>query len=533
MSTQPVSLPGLPGGAPQLEQYLERHALPDAGRDAVREALTGNPVRRVGGGGSNVAVRYASQKMGCVVQAESRTVELAFVENCEYDPEVVFFLCQPLTLHVSIVDSLGRRRLVRHTPDYLVLDAAGFSLVECKPLSVLRRDAEKEFPRFRCEGSDWSWPAATDAARALGLGYRVFTSSDVNSFWIRNMRFLADFTDETSADFPDGPPPPSDAARLLLDRVSQAGSVPVAELLDDDTLRPEVLWRLVAHRRLFADLRRELVFGSATAQVHASERRMIAARHLKPVADLAPADLHTLSIAPCATLSWDGQPWIVLNRGDAHVTLRHDADGQVVSVPTEDFHRLLVTGAFTQPDSDSGDPRRRLRDEIWRRAGDEHIAAAERCYDIIQAAQRTGTVPKGTSERSVFRYRSRYAEGEQKFGDGFTGLIRFLGRRPRDAGPRPCAAGSTAGGRRGVRHRHQGGSAECRLRPALCYLGQAPSQAGLQSRDVPACRQPPPSRRQGSQARGCPRCLPASGAPAGVRIGTSRACGSGLPGRAR
>ena len=82
-------LPGLPGGAPELEGHFERHGLSPSARALVLEILQGDPVRRVGGGRGNSALRYASRKMDCVIQAESRTVEGAFFQQCEFDPDVV------------------------------------------------------------------------------------------------------------------------------------------------------------------------------------------------------------------------------------------------------------------------------------------------------------------------------------------------------------------------------------------------------------------------------------------------------------
>ena len=138
-----TSLPGLPAGLPELEQHFDRHQVPPAGREYVVQAVTGDPARRLASRGGNIVVRFASRKMDAIIQAASRTTHLPFVETCEYDPGTILFVCQPGDLYLTIVDARDRRRRIRHAPDYLVLDAEGFSLVQCRREKALQRDARQ------------------------------------------------------------------------------------------------------------------------------------------------------------------------------------------------------------------------------------------------------------------------------------------------------------------------------------------------------------------------------------------------------
>ena len=249
-------VPESPVDPDRLAQHFERHRLPEPGRALVLQVLQGPPVRRVGSGAGNVVVRYASLKMGRVIQAESRTVELAFVEQCEHDPRVLFYLCQPLSLRVWVVDAKGRRSRRRYVPDFLVLDDDGFALVECKPVSKLEKDASRPSPRFRRDASGWCCPAAQEAAAAFGLQHRVFTSDDVNAVRVRNMRFLADFLSVDS--------PAESALHLVEAHLRKAGSLGARELLAAAQVPADVLWWLVAHGRVFADLEQQLVFSDVS-----------------------------------------------------------------------------------------------------------------------------------------------------------------------------------------------------------------------------------------------------------------------------
>ena len=418
-------LPGLPGGLPELEFYFERHHVPAAGRRFVKKVVTGNPVRRVRSGGGNVTVHYASRKVGRIIQAESRTVERAFVELCEYDPKVTFVLCQPGEIYVRITDSRGRKRLSRHVPDYLLLDDSGFSLVECKPADKLRRDAASANPRFIRDGADWRWPAAEEAAAELGLHYRVFSSESVNGIFLRNQRFLDDYRNLACLD-------PA-RAQVVMDRISETGSMRVYEVLALPGVEPQVLWWLLANGKVHADLEHELVFRLDTSSVYASEGEMLTARHQIQFTDNLASlpDVRSVRADPGCILYWDGQPWRVLNRGGKAVTLRHDVEGgQVVPIPIDDFEKLLQTGTLRGDESEAGKLVARKREERIRHASEEELADAQRRYRLLELAEKTGTMPEGTSAASLARYRRWWREGEREFGSGYVGLIRPRGRRP-------------------------------------------------------------------------------------------------------
>ena len=392
--------------------------------------VQGDPVRRVGGGRGNAVLRYASLKMGLVVQAESRTVEGALVQQCEFDPDVVLYLCQPTTLTVPIVDARGRKRRMHTVVDFLVLNQDGFFLVECKSADELRRDSERPHPRFVCEDGRWRWPAAEEAARALGLGFILFTSEEVSPIFLRNLRFLADYLRIPA-------PPDRDHCERVLACVREARSVRLGVLLALPELSPDVIWWLVAHARVWCDLERERVFEPDEAWVHDSEARMLACRHLRPT---SPSDRCSVSgavstapvrIEPDAVLLWDGVPWKVIHRGPCAVSMeRRTAASRVVSVPIADVERLLHEGVLRCAERPVPDALADARDRLFRRADADDLARARERWRVLQHLEQHGKPPDGIHARTVRRYRRWEKEGTQRYGSAFAGLIRLRGRRP-------------------------------------------------------------------------------------------------------
>ena len=427
-----ASLPGLRGGIPELEAHFDRHAIPAPTRELILGILQGAPLRRVGGGARNAVVRYASRKMGVVVQAESRTVEGAFVQQAEFDPHLHLYLCQPLPLTVTIVDSRGRSRTIHTVVDFFALTSEGFFLVECKSPDELRRDSERPHPRFVRDGEHWRWPAAEEAARALGFKFMLFTSEDVNPIYLRNMRFLADYLDV-------GPPSEREELQSIVDRVKQAGSVRVGDLIASPELASASIWWLVAHCRLWADLERERLFEPDQAWVHDSEARMLAQRHVGASA-VAPDTFAAYSgdpesapvcLEPGARILWQETPWTVLHRGPSSVDLQcADGTSKVVTVPLDDAERLIGDGTWRGDPSPVDDQVAAAREYLVSRASDSDLESANTRYRVVRHYLGSGSFPPGQNPDVGRRYMRWYRAGEKRFRSGYLGLIRPRGRRP-------------------------------------------------------------------------------------------------------
>ena len=426
-----LHLPGFPGGVPELDAYFHQHAVPDPVRDQIRTALCSDPLRRVGGGFKNAVVRYASPKLGCVVQAESRTVEAAFVQSCEFDPAVVSYVCQPLTLSVRYRDARGRHRTLHTVVDFLKILRHRFVVVECKGREELERDSKRPHPRFVRDGARWRWPAAEEAARALGLEFELFTSEDVNPIWLRNMRFLAAYLEaRTRSDAPE--------LRTVIEHVQQAGTVRLEALFALPGVSSDVVWALVAHRQVWCDLEHERVFEPDQAWAHDSEARMLAQRHARSAsasAACAPQCGDPAATPPCvepgARVLWDGVAWTVLQRGESAVELqRLDDTRRVVSVPHDDVERYLRTGAWRGEPTRVEDAKARARADVLCRASSRDLSLAAERYAAVRHYLQHGRYPAGLAPRVGRRFLGWYREGERVYGSGFVGLVRFRGRPP-------------------------------------------------------------------------------------------------------
>ena len=418
------AIPGVPGGATELEELFKRYGVTDKGRTFVLEALFGDPARRVGGGSNNVANRYPSRKMGRVIQGESRTVEYAFVKMCEYNPAVRFFLCQPGKLFVRRPDVKGRVRGKWTIPDYLVLDDHGFALVECKTEAELELKSSGGSLRFVRDGDRWRDPSAEEAVREYGFQFRVFSSAEVNGIWLRNMDYLANY---------DGAPDPdSRLTEKLLTELLEAGPMRVREALELVDEKTPVLWWLIANQKVWADLERDRIWEADISRVYSSRAWMIAGRELGgPLPDAAACNqASTVELKPGSRLLWNRSPYTVLNRGDQDVTLRPDEEGgRSVVVSIADFHDFLRSGAIQGETSEIADAVLRRLDDLMRCTSEKDRAEAYRRYRLLQEYEETGMVPQGCSVRTMRRYTKWAEEGLRLYGSRICGLIRFRGRR--------------------------------------------------------------------------------------------------------
>ena len=112
--------------ATTFAKYCRALDLSQSAQEQIQAIRSSEPVRRVQSRGSNVCARYPSRKMGHVIQAESRTVELLAIRCAyEFEPQVLEYWDQPCRMPLQYLARYGRRVRVAHTPDFLVLRGIG------------------------------------------------------------------------------------------------------------------------------------------------------------------------------------------------------------------------------------------------------------------------------------------------------------------------------------------------------------------------------------------------------------------------
>lgn len=142
------------------------------------------PVRKIGINGRSVTGMFTSLKTGRTHMVES-TLELEFLYPLEFDPLVIDYDAQPVT--IFYVNHSGER--VKYVPDFKViyskegvkLKGHKFSLVELKYLHELEEDKEILEPKFN---------AARNYCDDQNANFEIFHEGIVKSTKLRNYKFL-------------------------------------------------------------------------------------------------------------------------------------------------------------------------------------------------------------------------------------------------------------------------------------------------------------------------------------------------------
>ncbi len=189
----------------RLTELFDRLGVPPQGRQLVQRAMVEAPVRDVTSSGRNVVTHFHSRKLGTWVGTESGHVEFPAAVGFENDTKVLAYFPQPFTRKFEYVDpDTGEIHTVRYTPDYLVLQEDGITVVECKPHQTLLKEAQRYPFKFR-QADDGSWysPLFEAALAELGLRFRIVTEQSFSRVWVENCQHLADYMGEAAEPCPD------------------------------------------------------------------------------------------------------------------------------------------------------------------------------------------------------------------------------------------------------------------------------------------------------------------------------------------
>lgn len=408
-----------------LQRLFILQNMPPTGRLAVENIRQQEPSRRVGGGTHNVACRFASRKMGRVIQAESHKCELPAIYLWEFDPATHEFYDQVPPIKLSYLNGAGKRVTHPSTPDFFLIQEGWMGWVECKPEETLQELHAGGSGRFVPDDhGGWRCPPGEEFAAQYGLGFRVCSSKDFNWMLVRNLEFLSDYLGV------DCPEPSKDERQALEKAFALDRWLLLSDLLAMEGVTADAVYALIAQEALYADLEGELLAepifthvcrDALSFRVYREQKRGSQASKPQSV-----VPLKSVSLQAGTRILWDGVPWRILNVGqddicvedEAHVfsTLRHDT-----------FRELVTQGAITGLPEESDDCRR-AADEILRRASGADLDVATRRQAAIEAMQR-GEVLSGIPARTL-RYWAKLArDGEIAYGNLYVGLVAHTGAR--------------------------------------------------------------------------------------------------------
>ncbi|MFL5706323.1 MAG: hypothetical protein ACJ8AG_26400 [Ktedonobacteraceae bacterium] len=183
------------------------------------------------------------------------------------------------------------------------------------------------------------------------------------------------------------------------------------------TLSLDVVWALLATRRLFTDL-------TATSLMDHGQVRLY--RHEAEANHAArPPVIISQPQSPSPPLIWDGRLFLVESVGDV-ITLRPEI-GEMLTLPSERFQRLMQTGAMrTMTAADPSPTTPEIREAFLRASPRAQKTANGRLEQILIYAQ-GGKLT--TPERTVQRWMGAYTAVEERYGCGYIGLLDHVADR--------------------------------------------------------------------------------------------------------
>lgn len=405
----------------EFNEYCARHRIEGETRTFIERVRTGVPARRVKSSVKNVPNRFASRKMGFVVQAESQDPEFAYVVLLEHDQDVLEFYDQPETLYVKARDKRGRKIVKRYTPDFLVLSVSkGPMLIECKPDEFVVKCLEKSDPNWWISPQgEVNYEPGRSWAEANRLAFRVVRSSELPAKRVQNLLMLADYF------MPDAVVVGEEMRTRILAVLESPPWASRRQIMDvDPVIEADALNWMIAQGELYVDMDsnvladdvRTLIFRDKTAA-----DSFVALQQCRSDADVLA--LRAITLESGAAIVWDGVRHAVLQVGETQVCLQSSGNA-VRNVPLVEFDQMMAQGLITA-DVTAQTTTSLAALERLRTASPNDLDVARQRLARLHAGAEDPPVATRTREwlQQLFR------KGEKLYGNGFLGLIPRISRR--------------------------------------------------------------------------------------------------------
>src|SRR3989338_4134215 len=359
----------------EFERLLMELSVPDEGRQLVRYARMHSPVREANSRLGNCIVWHYSKKMGCKhLELESRNVEDAAATTYEDDIACLEFWPQPFRIDLSIKDENGKvTTRKQHTTDFLIIKADGIYVHEWREEARLMRLAAEGSLFFKDSSSRWHNKPAEDYFAKIGLHYELHSALEHPRTFIMNIRFFEDYQ------APNCPPLSGDVEASIVALLSEKGSVPFLELLQEHGYAADDIFKALVRKSVAVDLYSDRLDETAALMIHRDMSIARAYRILKHDHQTALPIPGLGCLASGSRMQFNGKCFEIILVGGDHVLLK-DADGKIITLPLKEVEGLFANGDI---DIHSTTESNRTPSKYLADLSAEQIETAINCLDAI------------------------------------------------------------------------------------------------------------------------------------------------------
>lgn len=410
-----------------LLTYCRRLKLSKETQALLKSIRDSPPSRSPGAHRGNMPVWYPSQKMQCIIKAESHKVEFAFLLQVEHDDNVLEVWDQPPSIELEYQDRRGRTQRPLHTADYFLFRYKEAGWVECKPAQELVRQARTRPNRYQLdEQGRWRCLPGEAYAAKYGLFYEVYASDQINWAAQDNWLFLEDYHQHldrlqvAEADL-----------HLFAQIVREQPGILLSDLhLQAEGIHTDAINIAIVRHALYVDLAtywlsepwRTPVFPSrstARASVHQPDQPVVQATAAPRVAVIAGTQV-----------SWAGQRWDISTVTATDITLANEKSDPF-SLVRSAFDILVQERKIILPELPTASNFTQDGQELLDLARDVDLATAVFRNRVInpdhyrddeqtQIMEQAASIP----ERTKRYWRQLYREAEEQHGSGLLVCFR-------------------------------------------------------------------------------------------------------------
>ena len=401
----------------ELKMYYEREKIQYETKEIINHIRCSDPSRRTVSGMYNVACRYPSKKMGCVIQAESHHNELGALYEWDHDCVTHEFYDQPPKIKLSYQKINDKKVTVLHTPDFFILADGYTGWVECKTVEKLIKLSVSQPERYiRDEMGNWRCPPGEVYAAQYGLRYKLRSSAVNDWTLIRNLIFFSDYFDA------DCVLPTDHQLEIAMDIFKQNPWINLIDLIRaDENLPADAIYKMIVDGQIYFPIRSNSISELEYAIVY---RDILSAEFYSLQANrgvMTEFDLRQpLQIKSGEKLIWDGIPWKINNIGRTSIFLIN-AEGHTAELQLDDLDSYIQECKITGlPVSLSQD----LQSEAYKKisaADPKAMQVAVSNYQLLHNPTNSTGIQR--SKSSIKNYSKKFRDAEILYGNGLIGLF--------------------------------------------------------------------------------------------------------------